>query len=102
MKSFYECKTCNLYFGGPGVSLAEHNGHNVWLDGERVETPLERMIKEEAIARSKVMLYDKHVDELRKAIKKQGRNPKYHRETMARHRKEWPVLWKAIDRILEI
>lgn len=31
------------------------------------------------------------------AIKDEGSHPPYHREVMARHRREWPTLWKAID-----
>lgn len=37
---------------------------------------------------------------LREAIQDEGPNPEHHRETMARHRREWPTLWRAIDAFL--
>jgi hypothetical protein len=37
--------------------------------------------------------------EIMDAIEDEGRVPRYHRQIMARHRKEWPTLWRAIDRI---
>jgi hypothetical protein len=43
---------------------------------------------------------DRKIDALRKAIMFQGSHPLHHRQVMARHRKEWPVLWKAIDQLL--
>lgn len=36
------------------------------------------------------------------AVRVEGPNPRYHREVMARHRREWPELWKALDRLLEV
>jgi hypothetical protein len=35
-----------------------------------------------------------------RAIKEEGVNPQHHREVMTKHRKEWPTLWRAIDRLL--
>ena len=43
---------------------------------------------------------DRKIDALRKAVMFQGSHPLHHRQVMARHRKEWPVLWKAIDQLL--
>jgi hypothetical protein len=43
---------------------------------------------------------DRKIDALRKAIMFQGSHPLHHRQVMARHRREWPVLWKAIDQLL--
>ena len=40
------------------------------------------------------------IDALVTAVLYEGANPAYHRETMARHRKEWPVLWSAIDAVI--
>lgn len=37
---------------------------------------------------------------LRKAIMDEGSHPSHHRQVMARHRREWPVLWKAIDQLV--
>lgn len=34
------------------------------------------------------------------AVTFEGRNPAYHQEVVARHRKEWPVLWSAIDALI--
>lgn len=41
------------------------------------------------------------VQALRAAIEDEGVAPGHHREIMARHRSEWPTLWRAIDAILE-
>lgn len=38
---------------------------------------------------------------LEEAIYDEGPQPKYHRQVMKKHRKEWPVLWAAIDEVLE-
>ena len=38
---------------------------------------------------------------LRKAIMDEGSHPLHHRQVMARHRKEWAVLWKAIDELIK-
>ena len=37
---------------------------------------------------------------LQKAIMDEGSHPLHHRQVMVRHRKEWPVLWKAIDELV--
>jgi soluble cytochrome b562 len=37
--------------------------------------------------------------EVVRAIEDKGKNPTYHQQTMKRHRTEWPVLWKALDKI---
>ena len=34
------------------------------------------------------------------AVENEGRSPVFHQRIMARHRKEWPTLWKAIDALL--
>lgn len=34
------------------------------------------------------------------AVRDEGTHPAYHREVMARHRKEWPTLWRTIDGIV--
>lgn len=36
-----------------------------------------------------------------KAILNEGSHPLHHRKVMARHRKEWSVLWKAIDELVK-
>lgn len=40
------------------------------------------------------------IKQLRNAIDVEGRSPEHHHNIMAKHRKEWPTLWKAIDRLL--
>lgn len=40
------------------------------------------------------------VEQLRQAVTVKGQNPMHHDRIMARHRAEWPTLWRAIDRIL--
>ena len=39
-------------------------------------------------------------EQLRRAVTNPGPRPKVHYETTFRHRREWPALWAAIDRIL--
>lgn len=36
-----------------------------------------------------------------KAIQDKGPEPTYHDNVMARHRHEWPALWKALDKLIE-
>lgn len=40
------------------------------------------------------------VGALRSAITDEGANPEYHQRMMLDHRREWPVLWRAIDDLL--
>lgn len=40
------------------------------------------------------------IEKIRRAIENPGSHPAYHREVMTRHRKEWPVLWRAIDELM--
>jgi len=39
--------------------------------------------------------------ELYIAINDKGSVPEYHEEIRKRHRKEWPMLWKAIDKVIK-
>lgn len=41
------------------------------------------------------------IERLRLAIEDEGPRPDLHRATLARHRAEWPTLWRAIDNLLE-
>lgn len=38
--------------------------------------------------------------ELRRAVVLPGPQPQWHRSVIARHRAEWPTLWRAIDQVL--
>lgn len=38
--------------------------------------------------------------ELHSAIENAGINPRFHHKIMKKHRKEWPTLWKVIDRLV--
>lgn len=40
--------------------------------------------------------------QVRQAIKDEGVNPRYHRDTMHRHRDEWPSLWSALDELVKV
>lgn len=40
------------------------------------------------------------LEQLRAAIRDEGPAPELHRAVMARHRREWPVLWEALDDLL--
>ena len=47
-------------------------------------------------------MIDQKINALRKAILDEGFHPIHHRQVMARHRREWPVLWKAIDELVKV
>lgn len=40
--------------------------------------------------------------QLSDAIYNEGSHPEYHRKIMDKHSREWPVLWKAISKLLEV
>lgn len=40
------------------------------------------------------------IQKLRDAVVNPGPKPVHHYATMVRHRREWPVLWEAIDMLL--
>lgn len=40
--------------------------------------------------------------ELAGAVLDVGPNPNHHQAVMARHRQEWPTLWRAIDGIINV
>jgi hypothetical protein len=42
----------------------------------------------------------KALGSLVRAIRDPGRVPRHHWRTMAKHRREWPVLWEAIDELV--
>jgi hypothetical protein len=42
------------------------------------------------------------LEELRAAIENEGPHPLWHQQTMQRHRQEWPILWRAIDRLRDV
>jgi hypothetical protein len=48
-----------------------------------------------------VSRHDPLIERLRDAVEIEGPHVTYHRETMARHREEWPTVWKAIDALIE-
>lgn len=35
------------------------------------------------------------------AIMDQGPQPRHHLDTMKRHRREWPALWRALDELMQ-
>lgn len=41
------------------------------------------------------------VEEILAALKNQGPSPTFHKYVMAKHRTEWPTLWKALDRLVK-
>jgi ATP-dependent Clp protease ATP-binding subunit ClpC len=41
------------------------------------------------------------VERIYQALTDAGSHPEYHQTTMSRHRREWPILWAAIDTLLE-
>lgn len=44
--------------------------------------------------------FDDALEMLREAIENEGRCPRLHRRIMRRHRREWPALWIALDRVI--
>jgi hypothetical protein len=51
-------------------------------------------------AKSQLMHLKDHIEILEKSITNEGPYPKHHRKIMFKHRREWPTLWNAIDRLL--
>jgi hypothetical protein len=51
-------------------------------------------LKEELLQRDII------ITAVRDAINKKGYMPFYHDSVMKRHRREWPALWKALDRLV--
>ena len=43
---------------------------------------------------------DRWIDALILAVHDEGPMPRFHRQVMQRHRREWPTLWDAIDGII--
>lgn len=43
----------------------------------------------------------KGTEALVRAIKNPGPSPHWHNQLLRKHRKEWPTLWAAIDKILD-
>jgi len=41
------------------------------------------------------------LDDLNSAIFREGPNPAKHHRVMRRHRRQWPTLWRKIDRLIE-
>lgn len=99
-----ECRTCKVYLYGSHSAIEGHEFHDLWTIGrspEKVQTREKEQWQREMDMWRKAGRYDDLTRDLTKAINNEGRNPAYHRETMARHRKEWPTLWKIIDEALE-
>lgn len=44
--------------------------------------------------------YEIEVQRIVDAIKNEGINPQYHRRVMRRHRRQWGVLWSALDALV--
>lgn len=42
----------------------------------------------------------KAAEQVARAIMDEGIMPGYHHEVMARHRQEWPTLWRALDKLV--
>lgn len=62
--------------------------------GLRIEEPFRR--SREAM-RARIAELEDGIASLGRAISNQGPVPRYHRQVMADHRREWPTLWRAID-----
>jgi hypothetical protein len=41
------------------------------------------------------------LQEIKSAIQNAGPNPQYHVVILERHRRQWPTLWSALDKLLE-
>jgi hypothetical protein len=81
------CQTCEGRGDGGGFDRNSSHAHN-----EYVEYPCPDC---GGTGRRDVL------SAIRDAIENEGPQPDYHQKVMARHRKEWPTLWKAIDAALE-
>lgn len=40
--------------------------------------------------------------QIHRAVRTVGPAPRYHRRILRRHRREWPVLWRAIDNTISL
>jgi len=40
------------------------------------------------------------IKDIHEAVYNEGKNPRFHRRVVAKHRFEWPYLWSKIDRAL--
>jgi chromosome segregation ATPase len=51
-------------------------------------------------AKAQLVHLKNSIDSLEMAIKDEGPYPKHHRKIMFRHKREWPTLWNAIDKVI--
>lgn len=51
---------------------------------------------------ARMMSLEKAVEDVREAIENEGPVPEFHRKVMAKHREEWPTLWRALDSLLRV
>lgn len=42
------------------------------------------------------------VKQVRTAVEDEGNHPYHHRKVLREHRRQWPSLWEALDRLLEV
>lgn len=42
------------------------------------------------------------VKQVREAVQDEGNHPYHHRKVLREHRRQWPALWEALDRLLEM
>jgi peptidoglycan hydrolase CwlO-like protein len=52
-------------------------------------------------AKSELTHIKAHIKSIEKTITNEGRYPKRHRKIMFKHKREWPSLWNAIDKLLD-
>lgn len=71
----------------------EHNEHlPEWV---RAQGIVDQLISD----RARVDENEQILVAISNALRNPGRNPQHHRDTMERHKREWPVLWRLLERI---
>jgi hypothetical protein len=69
-------------------------------DGMMTAVAIEPDSTEVARLKEELLQRDIIITAVRDAINKKGYMPFYHDSVMKRHRREWPALWKALDRLV--
>jgi hypothetical protein len=85
-------------------ALASRNGWNGGMPESSLAVQLLATMDALTTAEARIELYRKREEALLvvlRAIRNKGAHPDYHDKVMKKHRREWPVLWNALDALLK-